>query len=120
MRPFVFAVLTFLVISAFSQQEIRVKPGFYTAEVFAHSSDQGQLDYAMGVVDGMLLAPFFGAPRSQNDGQQYEVFEDCVTDMSGKQVGAIISKYVREHPERWNDPMNVVAYSAMTKACSQK
>jgi len=40
--------------------------------------------------------------------------------MTDAQVAAIISKFVRDHPERWNRSLNVVAFTAMTQACPQK
>jgi hypothetical protein len=120
MRRSIFAVFTLFVFSAFSQQGISVKSGFLTAEEFTHMNDQSQHDYAMGVVDGLLLALLFGAPRAWNDGQKIGALGDCITGMSSKQVAAIISKFVRDHPERWNDSMHAVAFTAMTHACSQK
>lgn len=120
MKRSIFALFALFAFSAFSQQGIYIKNGFLTAEEFTHMNDQSQHDYAMGVVDGMLLAPLFGAPRAWNDGQKIGAFGDCVTGMSGKQVAAIMSKFVRDHPERWNESMHTVAFTAMTQACSQK
>jgi hypothetical protein len=120
MKRSILALFTLFAFSGLAQQGISIKTGFLTAEEFTHMNDQSQHDYAMGVVDGMLLAPLFGAPRAWNDGQKIGVFGECITDMSSKQVAAIISKFVRDHPERWNDSMHVVAFAAMTHACSQK
>src|ERR1035437_2629312 len=103
MKRSILILFTLFAISSFSQQGISIKTGFLTAEEFTQMGGQSQHDYAMGVVDGMLLAPLFGAPRAQNDGQNIGAFGDCITGMSSKQVAAIISKFVRDHPERWND-----------------
>ena len=120
MKRSILILFTLFAISSFSQQGISIKTGFLTAEEFTQMGGQSQHDYAMGVVDGMLLAPLFGAPRAQNDGQNIGAFGDCITGMSSKQVAAIISKFVRDHPERWNDSMHVVAFTAITHACSKK
>ena len=120
MKRSVLALFTLFVLSAFLQQGISIKSGFLTAEDFTLMNDQSQHDYAMGVVDGMLLAPLFGAPRAWSDGQKIGAFGECITGMSSKQVAAIISKFVRDHPERWNESMHTVAFTAMTQACSQK
>jgi len=119
-RRSISALFMLFAFSAFSQQGVHVHTGFLTAEEFTHMNDQSQHDYAMGVIDGMLLAPLFGAPRDWQDGQKIGAFGDCITGMSSTQVAAIISKFVRDHPERWNDSMHVVAFAAMTHACSQK
>jgi MFS-type transporter involved in bile tolerance (Atg22 family) len=120
MKRSILALFALLAISGLSQQGISVKNGFLTAEEFTHMNDQSQHDYAMGVVDGMLLAPLFGAPHDWKDGQKIGAFGDCITGMSSRQVAAIISKFVRDHPERWNESMHAVAFAAMTQACSQK
>jgi hypothetical protein len=120
MRRASFAACLLLVFPALSQQGIRVKNGFLTANEFMHMNGQSQSDYSMGVVDGMLLAPLFGAPREWNEGEKIGPLGDCITGMSSGQVAAIISNFVRDHPERWNEPMHTAAFTAMTRACSRK
>lgn len=120
MRGLTLALCTLFVSIALSQDGIAVKTGFLTAEEFMHMTERGQHDYSMGVVDGMLLAPMFGAPRAWSGGQSISDLGHCVTGMSSTQVAAIISSFVRGHPERWNDSMHVVAFVAMTQACSHK
>jgi len=72
MKRSILVLFTLFALSCFSQQGISIKAGFLTAEEFTHMNEQSQRDYAMGVVDGMLLPPLFGAPRAWNDGQKLE------------------------------------------------
>jgi hypothetical protein len=118
-RP-ILALFTLFALSGFSQEGIYIHNGFLRAEEYMHMNVQSQHDYAMGVVDGMFLAPLFGAPRAWQDGQKIGAFGECITGMSSTQVAAIVSKFTREHPERWNESMHAVAFTAMTQACSQK
>jgi hypothetical protein len=37
--------------------------------------------------------------------------------MDTKQVSAIITKYVKEHPEGWHLPLSAEAHSALNNAC---
>jgi hypothetical protein len=120
MKRSILALFTLFAFSGFSQEGIHVHNGFLKAEEYVHMNDGRQRDYAMGIVDGMLLAPLFGAPTAWRDGQKIGAFGNCITGMTDTQVAAIISKFVRDHPERWNDPLNAVAFTAMTQACSQK
>jgi hypothetical protein len=120
MKRSILVFFTLFALSGFSQQGISIKTGFLTAEEFTQMNGQSQHDYAMGVADGMLLAPLFGAPPAWNDGQKIGAFGDCITGMTSTQVAAIISRFVRDHPERWNGPMHAVAFTAMAQACSQK
>ncbi|MGD0569737.1 MAG: Rap1a/Tai family immunity protein [Candidatus Sulfotelmatobacter sp.] len=120
MKRSVLALFALFAFSGIAQQGVSIKTGFLTAEEFTRMNDQGRHDYAMGVVDGMLLAPLFGAPRASNDWQKIGPFGDCITGMSSTQVAAIVSKFVQDHPERWNESMHAVVFTAMTQACSQK
>src|SRR5205814_2320443 len=90
--------------------------GFLNAEDYVHISERRQRDYVIGIIDGMMLAPLFGAP---GDGPIKPLL-DCVTGMSDSQIAAIIAKFLREHPERWNESLHGVVYSAMTQSCAQK
>jgi hypothetical protein len=98
-------------------QSVRLHNGFLKAEEFLHMNVNRQRDYATGVVDGMLLAPLFGAP---DNGQKIQSFGACIEGMSDIQVAAIIEKFLRDHPERWNDPLNAVVFTAMTQGCTRK
>jgi hypothetical protein len=115
------AVISVLLLALLPQtgipQGVRVHNGFLKAEDFLHLSAERQRSYAAGVVDGMLLAPLFGAPDS---GQKIRSFGVCIEGMSDIQVAAIIEKFLRDHPERWNDPLNAVVFSSMTEGCARK
>lgn len=71
----------------------------------------------MGILDGMLLAPAFGAP---DDGTKLKSLGTCIEGMTNVQVKAIIDKFLKDHPERWNNPMHTVAFTAMMEGCQRK
>lgn len=71
--------------------------------------------YIAGLVDGILLSPFFGAQRSK-----IEWFERCTIErMTMYQVTAIVDKFMRENPDRWHQEMHTLAYIAIKKACEK-
>jgi hypothetical protein len=107
----------FLFASGFSQDGRVVHHGFLNAEDYLELSAQQQLGYAMGVIDGMLIAPLFGAP---DDGARLKMLGHCVEGMRNTQVKAILDTFLKQHPERWNDPMHAVAFAATQEACSRK
>jgi phosphoglucomutase len=114
-------ILSLLLLAAMPQtgapQVTHVHNGFLKTEAFVHMSTDGKRDYAKGLVDGMLLAPLFGAP---DDGDKIKSFGACIEGMSDTQVAAIIEKFARDHPERWNESLNWVAFTAMTQGCARK
>ncbi len=66
----------------------------------------------MGLIDGVLLAPFFGAPKDN-----LAWLEECVTGMKSSQTAAIFSAYLDGHPARWHQGAHVLFYYAMRDAC---
>ena len=57
--------------------------------------------YLIGMMDGIFLAPFFGGERNK-----MEWFENCLVGTDSNQIVAIVDKYMREHPENWNESMH--------------
>ena len=75
-------------------------------------TDVNKKRYAIGVLDGMFLAPLFGAPKAN-----IKWLENCVVNMTDSQVAAILNKYLIDNPARWHEPLNIIAYSALREAC---
>jgi hypothetical protein len=59
----------------------------------------------------MLFSPGFGAARAK-----MLWLENCVTGMNDE-LAAIMTKFVREHPERWHEPMHAQVYTALATTC---
>jgi hypothetical protein len=93
---------------------IRVPGGFLTGQEFLDMDKGNQAWLAMGLVDGVFLAPLFDAP---DNGKTFNRIEVCVKDMSGVQIAAIIEKYLKDHPEFWNKQLNVMALNALVGVC---
>jgi len=100
--------------SAALSQEVVIKSGFVTGNQYRVFSATEKQKYAMGLLDGMFLSPFYGA-----DKMKLEVLEQCATGMNGGQVVAVFDKYVSENPGRWHESMNVLAFAALTQACGR-
>jgi len=112
-------VLFALLLGMPSGQETPPKPkfvsnGFMKAGEFLDLGQEVKVGFAMGFVDGMDAAPFFDAP---DDNKIYARFRTCTTDMSAKQVAAILEKYIRDNPEEWHVQLNTVAFNGILKAC---
>lgn len=96
----------------FGDDAIYVHNGFFTASGFRELAQSTKQIYSMGLIDGILLAPLYGA-----DKEKMVVLESCIEGMSGDQIAAIFDKYIQDHPERWHGNMHAVGFSAMKQAC---
>lgn len=99
-----------LAISA--EETVAIQSGFLTGEAYLNSSDSRQRAYAMGLVDGLFISPLFGAPKAE-----VRPYEKCVVGMSDRQVAAILTKYLREHPGRWHESAHVAFFAALKGTC---
>ena len=120
MRPalFVLAVL-WLFSAAIDGQQEKAKPRvifspvhFYSPEKFLELNEADRTIYVMGLMDGFYTSAFFGAPD-----EAVAKLTSCAKDMDSKQISAIITKYVKEHPEHWHLSLSAEAYSALNAAC---
>lgn len=93
--------------------DIAIKSGFVTGTQYRTFTEPDRRKYAMGLLDGIFLAPFFKA-----DKKQLELLERCATGMNDTQVVAILDKYLRDNPVRWHESMNALAFVALKEACA--
>jgi len=100
-----------------SEPIAEVWPGFINTEKYIELGPQQQGIYAAGLVDGMYLAPVFDAP---NKDKALTAMRACLKPMTNTQVAAIITKYAKDHPEKWDMGANIVAWQALREACSMR
>jgi len=82
------------------------------ARVFIALPENDRVTYTTGLMDGFLAAEVFRA-----DGSAVERLGVCTKPMDSKQIMAIITKYIQEHPETWHLPASVEAFNALNYAC---
>jgi len=95
-----------------NQQTVKIGPGFFTAKDFLDMSDTEKRAYATGEINGMLVAPFFGAPEDN-----LNWLKACTAKMSDEQLASIIDRYIRDQPAQRTANLNVVSFTAMREAC---
>jgi hypothetical protein len=93
-------------------EPVLIKDGFMTGNKFMELSSDEQSAYAMGLVDGMLLAPIFDAPKAK-----LIWLESCIVGMSNKQVAAMLRKELESKPGEWHYSAHHAMYRAMLEAC---
>ena len=108
-------LLTYQAVPSSAQRHtVVIHNGFLKASDYLDMDAENQRAYAMGLLDGMYMAPNFGAP--DNNKLLIKV-ATCVEGMKSSQVAAIIEKYVRDHPDHWQWDLKDMGYNAMLQAC---
>jgi len=84
------------------QRTIKAPSHFFTAEQFLDLSETDRVVYVQGLMDGFFASAMFGASDEPVAG-----LNSCVEHMDGRQISAIITKHVKDHPESWNQSLSV-------------
>lgn len=105
------ALLAFVTVYA-NQQRVKISPGFFTGKDYLDMSDTEKRAYATGEINGMLVAPFFGAPE-----ENLNWLKTCTGKMSDEQLASILTRFIREQPDQMQVNLNVVTFNAVRDAC---
>jgi len=106
-----FALIAFVTVYA-HQQRVTISAGFFTGKDYLDMTDTERRAYATGGINGMLVAPFFGAPEGN-----LNWLKTCSAKMSDEQVAGILTRYIREQPNGMDTNLNVITFNAMRDAC---
>ena len=109
----VLALLTCMNVFA-SQQRVSISRGFFTGRDYFEMSDTEKRAYATGAVNGMLVAPFFGAPE-----ERLGWFKTCTAKLSDEQLSAILTRYIGNDSNQLSMSLNVVTFNALKDTCNK-
>jgi hypothetical protein len=107
------ALIAFVTVYA-RQQRVTISPGFFTGKDYLEMSDTERRAYATGGINGMLVAPFFGAPEDN-----LSWLKTCSAKMSDEQIAGILTRYIRDQNQT-NTNLNVITFNAMRDACKKQ
>lgn len=100
-----------LVLSLTNTQAIVFKPGLgVTATDYLGWSTAQRTKYAVGFYDGLCAGPLVMYERAT-----YLDWFFKMPEISSDKLESIISTYIKKHPERINEPLNVLAYNALNQ-----
>jgi invasion protein IalB len=97
-----------------SQQKVSISRGFFNGRDYFEMSDTEKRAYAVGAVNGMLVAPFFGAPE-----ERLAWFKKCTAKLSDEQTAAILTQYLSSNSDQLGMSLNVVTFNALKDACDK-
>ena len=97
-----------------NQQTVKISPGFFSGKDYLDMSDTEKRAYVTGEINGMLVAPFFGAPE-----ENLNWLKTCSSKMSDEDLAAILSRFIRDQPGQMQTNLNVVTFNALREACKK-
>src|SRR5687768_15084895 len=106
------AVLLALVTTDANQQKVSIGPGFFTGKDYLEMTDNERRAYATGAINGMLVAPFFGAP---DDNLNW--LKQCTAKLSDDDIAGILGRYIRDQESQLNYNLNILTFNAIRNAC---
>src|SRR4029079_19382202 len=101
-RLLLLIALAFVTVST-NQQTVKIGPGFFTGKDYLDMSETEKRAYVTGEINGMLVAPFFGAPQ-----ENLNWLKTCTGKMSDEQVAGIVTRFIRDQPNQMDLNLNVV------------
>lgn len=91
---------------------VEIRNSIVDGNTFLGWPEDRQEMYSMGLLDGMLLAPLFGAPKAK-----MKWLERCITGMTGAQLAAMMRVDLKNNPGQWHRSVHSSMYRAMLDAC---
>lgn len=99
-----------------NESTIIVGSGYYTGNDFLKLKGNNKLCFVLGFFDGLCAAPLIVNPQANYE----DWFSKIPQGVSSTQLEAIITKYVKKHPENWHIPFHVLGLEAMREAFSKE
>jgi len=112
-RLLLLIALAFVTVSA-NQQTVKISPGFFSGKDYLDMSDTEKRAYVTGEINGMLVAPFFGAPE-----ENLAWLKTCSAKISDEDLAAILTRFIRDQPGQMQTNLNVVTFNALREACKK-
>src|ERR1043166_9832860 len=104
MKRFILVLLILMCVDSYaSQQRVNISRGFFTGKDYFDMSDTEKRAYVTGAINGMLVAPFFGAPD-----ERLTWLKTCTAKMSDEQAASVLSNYLGTNSSQLNMSLNVV------------
>ena len=112
MKHLLALIALFAIVNVYAaQQTVKISPGFFTARDYLDLSDTEKRAYVTGQINGMLVAPFFGASE-----ENLIWLKTCSGKMSDEELASTLTRYIRDQPNQQQN-LNVVTFTALREAC---
>jgi len=107
-------IVILIVVWAWAQQYLPLHPGFKKGNDYLNDPEVMRIGYIAGLYDGICIAPIIGSAENKNRTDEIYRFTQ---KMSLGQIEAITNNFLKEHPEKWHEPMNLIFLMAIGQEC---
>ncbi len=103
---------------AFAQEQeedsdrIRIHGGYVAGVEYLDMDGLQKKAYVKGLIEGMLLAPAFGAPE-----ENMLWLYDCTNEMDVDEVRKLLFDYIKDRHDLWENRNPAKNFRALSKAC---
>jgi fructose-specific phosphotransferase system IIC component len=111
MKPLLAVFFLSILCLTLAADRIIIKTGFLTGNDYTNFSETEKRAYCSGFVNGLVMAPTFGAPKEKT-----AWIEEYSVGMTDQQVAAILTKFLNDNPGKWQRPMSILSFEAMKTA----
>ena len=102
-------------VSIHTEKTVVIHNGLGTGKDYLKMSAPQKDAYVRGAVNGMLIAPFFGAPV-----EKMNWFEKYVEAMDVGQTVDLLTKYLQNNPASLDEGLNTLMYLAIREDYNKK
>jgi hypothetical protein len=92
-----------------------VPGGFATGGMFLKWDQDGQTAYGVGFYNGLSVSSVV----TDATYEKVQWLDACAKGMEAEQIGAILKKYIQDHPAEWQDPLNLLSLDALREGCKR-
>lgn len=93
---------------------VLINQGWASGQGFLSLTKTQQAAMAAGIVSGLFMSPMMGAPER---GREIVALSECTLGMTSVQLAAVLEKYLRDHPEIWNQAVAISAVLSFQSVC---
>lgn len=114
MRHWLVVLLLLLPIAGSAQEErkIRILGGYVTGREYMDMDGLEKKAYIRGLLDGLLLAPGFGAKE-----EDMEWFLACTKGVDITEIRKYLYEYIRTRTDLWDNPNAAKSFRAVRDFC---
>src|SRR5689334_21399509 len=110
--PCALLLLVGLISRGQKNEAVEIHHGMGRGDDYVSMPELSRRRYAMGAVNGMMLAPLFGAPK-----QRMAWLERCVENMSDSQIAEILLQYIKRNPAQCHHGLHILSFQAVDEVC---
>ena len=91
---------------------VRIQGGYVAGVQYMDMDGLTKKAYVSGLIEGMLLAPAFGAPE-----ENMEWFYVCTQEMGQDEIRKLLFEYIKDDHDLWEDQNPAKNFRAIYQAC---